>query len=98
MNRPIRLRFPGRFTLRIFHCLRELERDLDDHIFLPADCFAPAHLHQNLARVDSEFFRGALSMPQEAGIDPSVAEGQRRAIDSRGLLHDRRHEFFGDVH
>src|SRR5208337_5584532 len=78
--------------------LRKLERNFDDHVFLAADSFAPANFGQDLACVDAKFFRRAFSMPKEARIYSAVAERQCSAIDHRRLLHDRWHQFLGDIH
>ncbi len=76
----------------------EIERDVDDHVFLAADHATPAELDQDGASVEAVRRRGLLGVPQEGGIDAGITERQRFAIDAHRAVLQRAHQVFRRVH
>src|SRR5690606_23596253 len=69
----LRLRSRG-IRLALLH---EVQRDVDDHVFLTADHTPCAELDQDRAHVQAVVGRGLLGMAQEARIHAGVAEAER---------------------
>src|SRR5208282_2358672 len=58
----------------MFALLENVERDVDDHVLLPANHAAAAEFGENVARVHAIELRGVLGVAQEARIDAGEAE------------------------
>src|SRR5688572_19914557 len=58
-----------------------VERDVLDHVFLPADRLAPPELDENVSRREAILFCRALREEQERRVDAGVAEDERVAVD-----------------
>ena len=56
---------------------------------MAADDGAPACLLEQRASVDTVAGGGGFGVPQEARVDPGVAEGQRLAVDTDGPVLQR---------
>ena len=68
---------------------RMLERNVDDHVFLPTDHLLPAELEEDVLRVDAVPRRSPLRVQQEGAVHAGVAEQQTVSIDDALLGTDR---------
>ena len=72
--------------------------DLDDHVLLPADGLAAAHLEQDVLLRHAEPLGGLLGVEQERAVDAAVAEQQRRAAHEGQPVEHGPDDILGDVH
>jgi len=61
---------------------QHVERDVDDHVFLPAHHLAPAELAEDRADVEPMVGGGHFGVAEEAGVDAGATQRQRLAIDA----------------
>src|SRR5574337_1755028 len=73
------------------------QRDVDDHVLLPADQLTPAALHEDVADVYSVPFRRGLRMPEEGRIHTRVSEREGLAVDPHGAVLQRADDVVGGV-
>src|SRR5271166_2492431 len=69
------------FYRAMFALLENVERDVDDHVLLPAHHAAAAEFGENVARVHAIELRGVLGVAQEARMDAGEAEREALAVD-----------------
>ena len=64
----------------LFLAVKQIQRDVDDHILLAADHPPFAQLDENIHRAEAIARRRRFAVAQEAGVDPGVAQRQRFAL------------------
>ena len=75
----------------------EVERNVDEHVLLPADHAAPAGLLRQGSGVEVIPCRRGLGMPQETGVNARISQGQRLAVDADRSLLQRADQVLGGV-
>src|SRR3569832_207243 len=70
----------------------EVEGDVDDHVLLATDHRPPPDLDEDRAGVQPVLLGGPLGVPEEARVDPGVAQRQRLAVDQDRAVLQRPHE------
>ena len=78
--------------------LGEIQRDVDDHVFLTTHHAPATQLGEDFKGRDAVLGRGAFGMTQEAGVDPGVAQRQRFAVDAHRTILQRTHQIVGGRH
>lgn len=76
----------GRFGRRpcavsVPRSIAQIECDVGDHVFLPADQVAPSDLDEDRAGVEAVDPGGGFGVPQKARVDPGVSEGECLPVD-----------------
>src|SRR5271166_6881031 len=82
----------------MFALLENVERDVDDHVLLPAHHAAAAEFGENVAGVHAIELRGVLGVAQEARIDAGEAEREALAVDPHRPVLQGPHETVRGVH
>jgi len=78
--------------------LGEIQRDVDDHVFLTTHHAPATQLGQDFKGRDAVLGRRAFGMTQEAGVDPGVTQRQRFAVDPHRTILQRTHQIIGRRH
>jgi hypothetical protein len=77
--------------------VHQVEGDVNELILLAADEVTPAGLHQQGAHLDAVPRRRRFRVPQEAGVDAGVAQGEGLAVDPHRPVGQRADQVLGRV-